>query len=132
MSSVNQKITYVLSLSCIFATVSPILKLPSVVSVADFFSGAFKFTHPLKVLVIFRTIFLRGRAGGNRNSSVEQHLMMFRFFASRQSSPAYSRSSRLSSNRPAWSTVYDAAFFVRPPSYSPCDLQDYPPAGTRR
>jgi len=108
MSSANQKTTYVLSISCTFATVSPILKLPSVVSVADFFSGAFKF--PLKVLLIFRTIFLRGRAGGNRTSSVEQHLMMFRFFASRQSSPAYSQSSRLSSNHPAWSTTPLSSF----------------------
>ena len=110
MSSANQKTTHVLSISCTFATVSPILKLPSVVSVADFFSGAFKLAHPLKVLLIFRTIFLRGRAGGNRNSSVEQHLMMFRFFASRQSSPAYSRSSRLSSNHPAWSTTPLSSF----------------------
>jgi len=61
--------------SCTFDIVSPILKLPSVVCIAAFFAGAF--AHPLMVLVIYRTILLRERAGGNRNLGVERYLMVF-------------------------------------------------------
>jgi len=79
MSVVNQKVTYVLFLttilSNIFAIMSPILELPSLVCVAAFFAGAF--VHPLIVLVVYKTILLRGRAGGDRILGVERHLVLF-------------------------------------------------------
>jgi len=75
MSSVNEKITYVLSLSSTFTIISPIFKLPSVVCAAAFLARAF--AHPLIVLVVYRTILLRGCAGGNRNLGVERHLVLF-------------------------------------------------------
>jgi len=79
MSSVNQKITYILFLTILlsssFTIISPIFKLPSVVSVAAFLAGAF--AHPLIVLVIYRTILLRGRAGVDMILGVERHLVLF-------------------------------------------------------
>jgi len=79
MSVVNQKVTYVLFLttilSNIFAIMSPILELPSLVCVAAFFAAAF--VHPLIVLVVYKTILLRGRTGGDRILGVERHLVLF-------------------------------------------------------
>ena len=76
MSVVNEKVTYVLFLttilSCIFAIMWPILELPSEESGEADQAGAF--VHPLIVLVVYKTILLRGRAGGDRILGVERHV----------------------------------------------------------
>jgi len=79
MSPANQKITYILFLTTILSStytiISPTFELPSVFSVAAFLAGAF--AHPIIVLVVYRTILLRGCASGNRNFGVERHLVLF-------------------------------------------------------
>ena len=79
MSPANQKITYILFLTTILSStytiISPTFELPSVFGVAASLAGAF--AHPLIVLVIYRTILLRGRAGGDMILGVERHLVLF-------------------------------------------------------